>query len=131
MAPQAKPALLETFHTPEYIEAFKRVEDTQTISEYDRKKYQLGTVSNPISKGMFARPVTSVGSLTLAAELVANGGVAYVMDGCGSLGVARIAYIDLDAHHCDGVQAAFSGDHDFLTISTHEAKRWPFTRVSI
>ena len=73
-APQAKPALLKTFHAPEYIEALKRAEDTQKISEYDRTKYQLGTVSNPVFKGMFARPATSVGSPLLAAELVANGG---------------------------------------------------------
>ncbi|MGB1791552.1 MAG: acetoin utilization protein AcuC, partial [Paracoccaceae bacterium] len=92
------------------------------------------------------------GSSLLAAELVANGGVAYAMGGglhhglvdrangfcflndlvfailrLRSLGLERIAYIDLDAHHCDGVQAAFSGDCDLLMVSTHEAKRWPFT----
>jgi len=151
-APQAKPALLKTFHAPEYIAALKRAEDTQKISEHDQKRYQLGTVSNPVFKGMFARPATSVGSSLLAAELVANGGVAYAMGGglhhgltdrangfcflndlvfailrLRSLGVERIAYVDLDAHHCDGVQAAFSGDRDLLMISTHEAKRWPFT----
>jgi acetoin utilization protein AcuC len=32
----------------------------------------------------------------------------------------RVAYVDIDAHHGDGVQAAFYSDPDVLTISTHE-----------
>ena len=32
----------------------------------------------------------------------------------------RVAYVDIDAHHGDGVQYAFYGDRNVLTISTHE-----------
>ena len=32
----------------------------------------------------------------------------------------RVAYVDIDAHHGDGVQFAFYRDPDVLTISTHE-----------
>jgi acetoin utilization protein AcuC len=32
----------------------------------------------------------------------------------------RVAYVDIDAHHGDGVQAAFYGNPNVLTISTHE-----------
>ena len=32
----------------------------------------------------------------------------------------RVAYVDIDAHHGDGVQLAFYGDPGVLTISTHE-----------
>jgi acetoin utilization protein AcuC len=32
----------------------------------------------------------------------------------------RVAYVDIDAHHGDGVQFAFYGDPNVLTISTHE-----------
>jgi acetoin utilization protein AcuC len=39
----------------------------------------------------------------------------------------RIAYVDIDAHHCDGVDHAFRNDPDTLLISTHEAGRWPRT----
>jgi acetoin utilization protein AcuC len=35
-------------------------------------------------------------------------------------GADRIAYVDLDVHHGDGVQAAFYGDPRVLTISLHE-----------
>lgn len=43
------------------------------------------------------------------------------------LGLQRIAYVDIDAHHCDGVQHGFAGDPEALLISTHEENRWPFT----
>jgi acetoin utilization protein AcuC len=36
-------------------------------------------------------------------------------------------YVDIDAHHGDGVQDAFHDDPRVFTISLHEAKRWPFT----
>ncbi len=41
-------------------------------------------------------------------------------------GVSRIAYVDLDAHHGDGVQAAFYDDPRVLTISLHESGRTLF-----
>ena len=43
-------------------------------------------------------------------------GIAWLL----SHGVDRIAYIDVDAHHGDGVQAAFWNDPRVLTISLHE-----------
>jgi acetoin utilization protein AcuC len=42
-------------------------------------------------------------------------------------GARRIAYVDIDAHHCDGVEHAFADDPDTLLISVHEEARWPFT----
>ena len=35
-------------------------------------------------------------------------------------GVRRVAYVDVDAHHGDGVQAAFYDDPRVLTVSIHE-----------
>ena len=35
-------------------------------------------------------------------------------------GASRVAYVDLDVHHGDGVQAAFYDDPRVLTISLHE-----------
>ena len=40
-------------------------------------------------------------------------------------GLDRIAYVDLDAHHGDGVEDAFADDDRVLTVSIHEAGRWP------
>ena len=44
-------------------------------------------------------------------------------------GAERIAYVDIDAHHGDGVQAAFYADPRVLTISLHQhpATLFPFT----
>ena len=41
-------------------------------------------------------------------------------------GVQRVAYIDVDAHHGDGVQAMFYDDPRVLTISLHESGRTLF-----
>jgi acetoin utilization protein AcuC len=38
-------------------------------------------------------------------------------------GAERIAYVDIDAHHGDGVQAAFYADPRVLTISVHRGRR--------
>ena len=45
-------------------------------------------------------------------------------------GLERIAYLDIDAHHGDGVQDAFADDPRVLTVSVHEAGRWPGTGVA-
>ena len=150
--PCAKPELLKSFHTADYIAVLKKTEVSQKISEKDAKTYNIGSLSNPVFPEMFKRPATSVGSSLLAADLVANGGRAYSLGGglhhgmtgyangfcflndlafainrLRDLGVQRIAYIDLDAHHCDGVAAAFPEDENLFAVSTHERKRWPFT----
>ena len=150
--PCAKPELLKSFHTADYIAVLKKTEVSQKISEKDAKTYNIGSLSNPVFPEMFKRPATSVGSSLLAADLVADGGRAYSLGGglhhgmagyangfcflndlafainrLRDLGVQRIAYIDLDAHHCDGVAAAFPEDENLFVVSTHERKRWPFT----
>ena len=38
-------------------------------------------------------------------------------------GAERVAYVDIDVHHGDGVQAAFYDDPRVLTISLHESRR--------
>ncbi|KAG1715506.1 Histone deacetylase RPD3 [Nymphon striatum] len=101
---------------------------------------------------MFRRPATSAGGSMFGAELIRNGGVVYNPGGgthhgmpdraagfCYlndpvlaiqrllALGIARVAYVDIDAHHCDGVEAAFEGSEQVRLISVHEDRRWPFT----
>ncbi len=151
-SPRAKPEALHLWHDPGYIAALQRAETNGMISEGDRTRYHLGTVSNPIYPEMFRRPATGAGGVMLAAEMLREGGVIYVPGGgthhglpaqangfcylndvvlgmkvLRLNGVRRIAYIDIDAHHCDGVEAGFAGDPDALLISVHEERRWPFT----
>ena len=151
-SPRAKPQALGLFHTAEYVAALQRVEETQVATEQDRLRHGLGTLSNPVFPEMFRRPATGAGGVMLAAELLRAPGVIHVPGGGTHHGLAdrangfcylndpvlallamrrqgfqRLAYIDIDAHHADGVEAALGDDPDILMISVHEAARWPFT----
>lgn len=151
-SPRAKPAALSAFHTAEYISALQAAETRQFASEDMRLKHGLGSTANPVFPEMFRRPATGAGGVMLAAELVRDGGVVHVPGGgthhafadrangfcylndpvlcllaLRALGLSRIAYVDIDAHHCDGVEAALGAADDMLLISVHEEKRWPFT----
>ncbi|SDY89700.1 acetoin utilization protein AcuC [Jannaschia faecimaris] len=151
-SPRAKPAALTVWHTPEYLAALQSAETTGAVDSGTRDRHGLGTNSNPVFAEMYRRPATGAGASLLAGELLRDGGrvhnpgggthhgmpdrangFCYLNDavlGILSLrrnGVRRIAYIDIDAHHMDGVEHAFSDDPDTLLISTHEERRWPFT----
>ncbi|MGX0977727.1 acetoin utilization protein AcuC [Roseovarius sp. MBR-51] len=151
-SPRAKPQALTAWHTPDYIAALQEAETSGQVSPEIRARHQIGTLSNPIYPEMFRRPATAAGGSLLATDLLATGGAAYnpgggthhgMADHAGGFcylndpvlaikaflaqGLSRIAYVDIDAHHCDGVAAAFHSDPRVLMISTHEAGRWPFT----
>ncbi len=151
-SPRAKAAALHGFHTPDYVAALQAAETAQAVSDEVRTRHHIGTPSNPIFAEMFRRPATGAGAVLLAGELLAKGGVIYAPGGgthhgmpdrangfcylndpvfaIQSLrrnGATKIAYVDIDAHHPDGVEHAFAGDPDTLLISTHEENRWPRT----
>ncbi len=151
-APLATDAELMRFHSPGYIDALKRAEANQLVSETERKRFRLGADGNPVYREMFRRPAISAGGVMLAARLTAAGGHAHCPGGgthhgrpdrasgfcflndpvLGLLtwleqGLSNIVYLDIDAHHGDGVQDAFRDDDRVFTISIHEAGRWPFT----
>ncbi|NOD33527.1 MULTISPECIES: acetoin utilization protein AcuC [unclassified Ruegeria] len=152
VSPCAKPSALETFHTPDYIAALQKAEQDQYVSDETRERYALGTLSNPVFPEMYRRPATAAGGSMLAAELIRDGGIVFNPAGGTHHGLAdrangfcylndpvlairtllnsgldRVVYIDIDAHHCDGVEAAFHGSTNLRMISMHEARRWPFT----
>ncbi len=152
ISPRAKPAALTIWHSADYVAALARAEAEGAVDAVTRERHGLGTVSNPVFSEMFRRPATGAGASLLAGELLAGGGrihnpgggthhgmpdraagFCYLNDavlGILSLrrnGAARIAYVDIDAHHMDGVEHAFADDPDTLLISTHEERRWPFT----
>jgi acetoin utilization protein AcuC len=151
-SPRAKPAALHVWHTPEYVTALQQAEAEQAVTDTMRTRHGLGTVSNPVYPEMFRRPATAAGASLLAGELLRHGGVIYhpgggthhgFPDHAGGFcylndpvlamlslrrnGARRIAYVDIDAHHCDGVEHGFAGDPDTFLISVHEDRRWPFT----
>ena len=151
-APMATEAQVCRFHDAGYIAALQRAEATQSVSDADRALYRIGAEGNPVYPEIYRRPMTSAGGVLLAAALTAHGGTVYCPGGgthhgraarasgfcylndpvLGMLawldqGLTRIAYLDIDAHHGDGVQDAFAGDTRVLTVSVHEAGRWPRT----
>lgn len=151
-SPRAKPAALHAFHTPEYIAALQRVELDQQATESDLKRHDLGSVTNPVFPEVFRRPATAAGGSILAGELLAEGGVIFnpaggthhgmpdrangfcylndpvlAMKSLRHHGVRRIAYVDIDAHHADGVEEGLGGDPECLLISVHEGRLWPRT----
>lgn len=151
-SPRAKPAALTEWHSAAYVAALQRAEATQEVSDKARLRHNLGTLSNPVYREVFRRPATAAGGSIMAGTLLRDGGRIYNPGGgthhgmpdrangfcylndpvLGILslrhaGVRRIAYVDIDAHHCDGVVVAFADDPDVLIVSTHEEGRWPFT----
>lgn len=153
VSPRAKPVALQVFHTAEYVAAVISAEQSQAVSDDIRTRHGLGTLSNPVFPEMFRRPATAAGGSILAASIVAQhrgivfnpgggthhglsdraNGFCYFNDpvlavmALRAQGIKRVVYLDIDAHHCDGVQSAFEGDDDLLILSTHEERRWPFT----
>lgn len=151
-APMADLADVLRFHDAGYLAALQRAEAAQAVSDEDRARYRIGAEGNPVYPEVYRRPMTSAGGVMLAAALTADGGIVHCPGGgthhgrparasgfcylndpvLGILswldqGLTRIAYLDIDAHHGDGVQDAFHDDPRVLTVSVHEAGRWPFT----
>ncbi len=152
VSPRAKPAALTHWHDAGYLAALQAAERDGTVSADIRERYGIGTHSNPVFPEMWRRPATSAGGSLLAGELLRDGGVVYhpaggthhaFPDRAGGFcylndpvlamlslrrnGAQRIAYVDIDAHHPDGVEHGFDQDPDVLMVSVHEEKRWPFT----
>lgn len=151
-SPRARPEALTIWHTPEYVAALQAAEAAQSVSDAVRARHHLGTAANPVYPAMFRRPATSAGGVMLAAELLRGGGVVHCPGGgthhglpdrangfcflndpvlailaLRRAGCARVAYVDIDAHHCDGVDFAFAADPAVLLVSVHEVNRWPRT----
>jgi acetoin utilization protein AcuC len=151
-APMASEAELTRFHDPAYVAALRQAENDQTVSDAVRARFRIGAEGNPVYREVYRRPAISAGGVMLAARLAADGGIVHCPGGgthhgrrdrasgfCFlndpvlglltwlDLGLDNIVYLDIDAHHGDGVQDAFHDDSRVLTISLHEGARWPFT----
>ena len=153
-SPMATPDELTRFHAPEYVAALQAAEAAQAIDDAASERFNIGRGGNPVFGEIFRRPATACGASLLAAEMLAGGqahtiyspaggthhgqraaasGFCYLNDPVLAIlrlldrGVARVAYVDIDAHHCDGVEAAFGDDPRVLIASIHEQGRWPNT----
>jgi acetoin utilization protein AcuC len=146
-APVASDDLLATVHDRRYIEAVRRA----SIAPHDPEPaWGLGTSDNPTFAGMHEASAHVVGASVQCAEQVWSGrsehavniagGLHHAMAGSASgfcvyndpavairrlldLGAERVAYVDVDVHHGDGVEAIFWDEPRVLTISVHESGR--------
>ncbi|OGK82124.1 MAG: hypothetical protein A2X52_06325 [Candidatus Rokubacteria bacterium GWC2_70_16] len=132
------------FHGREYIETLRAASAGDWVPHAAR--FGLGPGDNPIFPGLWEAAQLVAGGSLLAATLVGEGEVDRAFHFAGGLHHAmpdrasgfcyvndavlailalrqrglRVAYVDIDAHHGDGVQFAFYADPNVLTISTHE-----------
>lgn len=141
----ADDALLELVHAPDYVAA---VREAPTGYLTRLRAFGLGTPDNPIFDGMHEASALVAGASVQAARAVWEGAALHAVNISGGLhhamprmasgfcvyddpalaiawlleaGAQRVAYLDVDVHHGDGVQAAFYSDPRVLTISLHES----------
>ena len=134
---------LELAHDADYIDAVRQA----GLDGRRNARYGLGTPDDPVFYGMHEASALVAGATLAAAGAVWRGEAGHAANIAGGLhhamrrsasgfcvyndpaiairwmlaeGAERIAYVDLDVHHGDGVQAAFDDDPRVLTISLHE-----------
>jgi len=131
------------FHSPEYIAAMKDVEDRNAVRPEYRKIHNIGNYENPYFPGFFSTPATAAGGSIQAAESLLDGVVAFspaggmhhaMPDSANGfcffndpvlaikrfrLEGVKVLYVDIDAHHGDGVEYAFRDDAAVTTLSLH------------
>jgi len=135
---------LLAFHSEEYLNILRQANEGYLMG--DAYVYGLGPGDNPIFPGLFNWSLLVTGGTIQAVDFIAEGrgevafniagglhhamrsrasGFCYINDPVIgimrllSLG-KRVTYIDMDAHHGDGVQKAFYETNQVLTISLHE-----------
>jgi acetoin utilization protein AcuC len=139
---------LLTVHASDYLGA---VREASTDPAFEG--YGLGTDDDPVFPGMFDASALIAGGSALAARRLLDGDVEHAVNIAGGLhhamhgrasgfcifndvvlavrtlldaGVKKIAYVDIDVHHGDGVQAAFYGEPRVMTVSMHQDPRTLF-----
>ena len=138
---------LELVHDRAYVAA---VRDALQTDPTRLARYGLGTPDDPVFPHMHEAAALIAGASARAAEAVWSGEAEHAANMAGGLhhamrerasgfcvyndaalaiahllrlGAERVAYVDVDVHHGDGVQAAFYDDPRVLTISLHESGR--------
>ena len=140
-----------TVHASEYLEAVKGF--SSGVGMQAQAMFNFGSGGdNPTYPGMYEASALSTGASLVAAHMVADGEVDVAFNISGGLHHAasthasgfcvfndpavaiqyllsrgmRVLYVDIDAHHGDGVQNIFYNSDQVLTISIHESGRFLF-----
>ncbi len=147
LAPSAATvADIERIHAPEYVEAVRQASADPDGGDYSAWGLDPDRDTPPF-KGMHEVSLLTTGGSLRAMEEVLAGAVRVAVNYSGGLHHAmrrrasgfciyndpaivcaaladkglKVAYVDIDAHHGDGVQAAFYDTDQVLTISLHES----------
>ena len=140
----ASDEVLASVHDLEYIRAVRAVSTGEMAEDLERG---LGNDDNPVFPHIHEASARILGGSVAAAEAIWAGEVRHAVNFAGGLhhasrgkasgfciyndcaaaiqrlldrGAERVAYVDLDAHHGDGVESIFWNDPRVLTISVHE-----------
>lgn len=148
-----KPAnrrVLERFHSGPYLDALQAANTGVPFPGLEH--FGIGPGDNPVFKGMYDWSCLIAGASVEAGRLVAEGKANIAFNIGGGLHHARparaagfcyindpvlvildlldrglrVVYLDIDAHHGDGVQWAFYDTDKVLTISLHQDGRTLF-----
>lgn len=132
-------------HAPELIAALEKANSGKWSDEFFL--FNLGTRDCPVFPGLFDYVLLYSSATATAVDLIMNEnanvvfnllggfhhssrshveGFCYVNDVILAIdrflaGGYRVAYIDIDAHHCNGVQDAYYADDRVLVVSLHES----------
>jgi acetoin utilization protein AcuC len=139
-------------HHADYLDAVRLAPSDPFFSGWG-----LNTPDNPVFEGMHEASARVCGATIAAADAVWQGRAIRAVNVAGGLhhamparasgfcvyndpavaiarlldqGARRVAYVDVDVHHGDGVQAAFYHDPRVLTVSLHETPLALFPNVS-
>ena len=142
--------LLQTVHDPAYVASVKAASLDPTRAD---PAYGLGTDDDPAFVGMHEASARIVSGTVEMCRQVLTGEISHGVNYCGGMhhamrhrasgfciyndiaagirylldaGVERVAYVDIDVHHGDGVEALFVDDPRVLTASIHESGRTLF-----
>jgi acetoin utilization protein AcuC len=146
----ADDATIELVHTAAFVDATRRAGHGED-GAWGRFGYGPG--DNPIFDRMHEAASLVAGASVRAAEAVWTGDCEHAFNAAGGLhhamperasgfcvyddpaiaiawllqqGAERVAYVDVDVHHGDGVQFVFWDDPRVLTISIHQFAPWFF-----
>ncbi len=141
---------LEKFHSAHYLDVLRLAAEGKISA--DSTRMGLGTLDCPVFSDMYDYSAWACGATLTGAELILSGradiafnpsggfhhakaelaaGFCYLNDvvlGCMRLANRgkKVFYLDLDAHHGDGVQEAFYEKKEVLAVSLHESGKTLF-----
>ncbi|MCX8075857.1 MAG: acetoin utilization protein AcuC, partial [Aquificaceae bacterium] len=146
---------LTLFHEEDYLKALEECDRCQCVRKEYRERFNIGTYENPVSPAMWRGSLLATGSSVQAVELFTENyipfnpaggmhhaypskakGFCFINDPGVAIqsllkkGYKKVLYIDLDAHHCDGVQDFFYEDDRVFVLSVHQSPEYafPFTK---